>query len=380
MRHGGMIRRLVSSALLAACSSLAFAQVPAAVAVGVAGPLTGPAAPYGQDLKRGAEMAVDDVNASNITINGKPLRIELISQDDQGDPRTAVQVAQRLIDSGVVGVVGHTTSGPSLAASAVYQRAGLVMIVPSSSNPTITKQGFTNVYRVYGTDNTLADRAGAYISGKLAAKRVAIVDDRTAYGQGLADALEAKLKANGVTSIDREFTNDQAVDFRPIITTIRGNRADAIFFAGLGQQGALFVKQARQLAYRGVLMAGVTFVNDTFLKIAGSSAEGMYAFEQGIPLTSVPSGQMFAKKFKARFGSETVGYAVHGYDGVWTLINAMKRAGTSTDKAKLVFTVRELNFEGILGNISFDGAGDLKKPLVSLYQVENGKWKVVGGT
>jgi branched-chain amino acid transport system substrate-binding protein len=370
-----MMLKSLTMLSLAAITHAAFAQE-SSVKIGFAGPLTGPSASYGKDLEMGARLAIDEANAANIMIHGKRLQLTLDSQDDQADPKMAVQAAQRLIDSNVVAVVGHFNSGTTLAASSVYDRSGMVQIVPSSSNPTITHQGFKLLFRPYGTDNTVAEAAAKLSMQTLHAKRIAIIDDRTAYGAGLADEFDAAVKAQGGQVIAREFTSDQATDFKAVLTHIIGQQADLVFVACLGAEGALIVKQARQLDYRGALVAGATYANKNFLSRAGNAAEGMYAFEQGAILDQLPQGKVFLASFRAKYGADPIGFAPFAYNDIWVIVNAMK-AANSTDPKAFAPAISTLSFQGVFGTVEFNQFGDLKNPKTTLFKVEQGSWAPV---
>ncbi len=343
------------------------------VNIGFASPLTGAAASYGKDNELGARLAIEEANAQKLTINGKPVTFNLVVKDDQGDPRIAVQSAQNLVDAKVVAVIGHTTSGCSIPASAIYEKAGIPMLVPSASNPKLTQQGYKNVFRVYGTDDTIAQRAASYAVDTMKLKRIAVVDDRTAYGQGLAEEFEKGVKSHGGAVVAREFTTDQAMDFRAILTNIRAAKADVVFFAGLGAQGATFIKQARQLGYRGQIMAGATFANRAFIDMAGAAANGMIAVEHGVAIDSLPKGQDFSNRFKKRFGTNVIAYAPFSYDAAWVAIKAMQRAN-STDPKIFGPLVSKTDVEGVIGNIRFDNAGDMKNPKTTIFVVKDNAW------
>jgi len=357
---------------LAALTHTACAQS-SPVTIGFAGPLTGPSASYGKDLEMGADLAIAEANAANIMIGGHRLQLALDSQDDGADPKQAVQTAQRLVDSNVVAVIGHFNSGTTLAASPVYDRGGIVQIVPASSNPKITHQGFKLLFRPYGTDNTVAEAAAQYGVHTLQAKRIAILDDRTAYGAGLADEFEAAVKAQGGQVISREYTSDQATDFKAVLTHIVGEQADLVFVSCLGGEGALVVKQARQLDYHGALMAGATYANKNFIARAGDASEGMYAFEQGAILDQLPQGKAFLASFHSKYGADPIGFAPFAYNDVWVLVNAMK-AANSTDPKVFAPAIATLSFQGVFGTVEFNQFGDLKNPKTTLFKVEKGTW------
>ena len=370
-----IVLRSLGALGLATTAQVVLAQT-SPVPIGFAGPLTGPSSNYGKDLEMGVRLAIDEVNAAHIQIGGKPLELTLDSQDDGADPKTAVQVAQRLVDSKVVAVIGHFNSGNTLVASPVYNQGGIPQIVPASSNPTITHQGFKLLYRPYGTDNTVATAAAEYALQTLKLKKVAIIDDRTAYGEGLADEFAAAVKAQGGQVIDREYTSDQATDFKAVLTHVVGMHADMVFLACLGGEGALIVKQARDLNYHGVMMAGATFANKNFIARAGDASDGMYAFEQGVTLTQYPQGKAFLDRFHAKYGTDPIGYAPFAYNDVWVIVNGMK-AANSTDPKVFGPAIAKLSFEGVLGTVAFNKYGDLKSPKTTLFEVKGGAWTPV---
>jgi branched-chain amino acid transport system substrate-binding protein len=373
----------ISVTWIAACAFAGFSGFASAqeatVNIGFSGPLTGASADYGKDLQRGAALAIDEANAKKLTIGGKPVTLALLVQDDQGDPKIAVQVAQRLADLNVAAVVGHMNSGTTIAASSVYNRASIPLIVPAASNPALTHQGFKFVFRPYGTDDTVASAAADYAVKTLHAKRIAVVDDRTAYGQNLAAEFEKYVKTVGGSLVSHEYTNDQATDFRAILTTVKGTRADLLFFAGLGGQGSMFVKQARQLGFTGTLMSGATFANNPFLKLTGGAAEGMLAFEQGGQLDKVASGKAFLDRFRAKYNADPIGFASFSYDCVSVIVNAMKLAD-STDPKVFGPVIKNLSFDGVLGRITFDSNGDLQNAKTTLFKAEKGTWIAVETT
>jgi branched-chain amino acid transport system substrate-binding protein len=354
---------------------------PEIVKIGFAGPLTGPVARVGKDLQYGAQLALDEENAKHPVIDGKPVKFVLDVQDDQADPRTAIQVAQRLVDDGVVGVIGHYNSGCSIPASAVYHAANVVMITPGSTNPVLTQQGFDNVFRTMGNDGVGGVIAGRFAVEQLKAKRIGIIDDRTAFGKGLADAFDKGVKDANGNVVDREYTNDKAVDFRAILTTLKEKNVDMIFFGGLDEQGALLVKQMRSLGMQAKLFGAGALKSNAFLQIAGTSGEGTQDLEPGPALDKLPSAQEFAKRYKARFNQDVELYAPFAYDAALAMIKAIHDAN-SLDRAKIVNAFPKVTVTGVTGNISFDPHGDLIKPPYTLFEVEQGQWKslrTVGG-
>jgi branched-chain amino acid transport system substrate-binding protein len=352
---------------------------PEVVKIGFAGPLTGPVARVGKDLQYGAQLALDEENAKNPTVDGKPVKFVL---DVQDDPRFAIQAAQKLVDDGVVGVIGHYNSGCSIPASAVYHQANVAMITPGSTNPQLTKQGFKNVFRTMGHDGVGGVVAGHFVVEQLKAKRIGIIDDRTAFGQGLADAFEKGVKEANGTVVDREFTNDKAVDFRAILTTLKSKNVDVIFFGGLDEQGAMLVKQMRSLGMQTQLFGAGALKSNAFLQIAGPAGEGTQDLEPGPALDKLPAAQDFGKRYKVRFNQDVELYAPFAYDAALAMIKAIETAN-SLDRQKITDSLAKVTITGITGKIAFDPYGDLIKPPYTLFQVQQGQWKsikTVGGS
>ncbi|WP_118183069.1 branched-chain amino acid ABC transporter substrate-binding protein [Paraburkholderia phosphatilytica] len=376
-------RNLVFALALAALcvNAPSYGADPEIVKIGFAGPLTGPVARVGKDLQYGAQLALDEENAKNPTIGGKPVKFVLDVQDDQADPRMAIQAAQKLVDDGVVGVIGHYNSGCSIPASAVYHTADVAMITPGSTNPALTQQGFANVFRTMGNDGVGGVIAGRFAVEQLKAKRIGIIDDRTAFGQGLADAFAKGAKEANGNVVDREFTNDKAVDFRAILTTLKEKNVDMIFFGGLDEQGAMLVKQMRSLGMQTQLFGAGALKSNAFLQIAGTSGEGTRDLEPGPALDKLPSAQDFAKRYKARFNQDVELYAPFAYDAALAMIKAVHEAN-SLDRAKIVAALPKVTVTGVTGKIEFDPHGDLIKPPYTLFEVQQGQWKslrTVGG-
>ncbi|MGV2290164.1 branched-chain amino acid ABC transporter substrate-binding protein [Trinickia sp. YCB016] len=346
------------------------------VKVGVAAPLTGGGAAYGKDLQNGVQMAVDEANAAHPTVGGKPVKFVVEAQDDQSDPRVGVQAAQRLVDDKVAFVIGHFNSGTTLPASQIYAKAGIAMITPSATNPAITQAGLKTVYRVIATDAQNAGNAGAYAATVTKAKRIAIIDDRTAFGQGEADEFEKAVKANGGTIVDRQFTNDKAVDFSSQLTAIKSNNPDLVFFGGLDAQAAMLVKRMRQLGIKAQFLAGGGVMDANFIKLAGDAANGASVWEYGQPLASLPKGNAFEAKFKQKFGTDILAYAPFAYDAAWIAIKAVESANSAAP-ADINAALKTTSYDGITGKIAFTQTGDLKNPSSTLYQVKNDAWVAV---
>lgn len=347
------------------------------VKIGLAAPLTGPSAHQGKDLEHGVELAVEEANAKKLVIGGKVAKFQLVSEDDQGDPKIGTQVAQRLVDNNVSVVIGHYNSGTSIPASRIYAEAGIPQISPAATNPMLTNQGFSSVFRTVNDDSALGKYAGTFIVSELKAKRIAIIDDRTAYGQGLADGVVKAIKAAKGNVAKREFTNDKAVDFSSILTACKSVNADLIFFAGQDFQAATIVKQMKNLGIKATFMnIGGNLPNDNFDKLAGSAAEGMYAWNYGLPLTNMPRGVAFNSTLKAKYGVGVISSSPFAYDATWAAIAAMVKA-KSVVPAKYLSELKKISYDGVTGKIAFDSRGDLKNAAATVFQFKGGKWKTL---
>jgi branched-chain amino acid transport system substrate-binding protein len=362
------------------CTSVALGIVPLAasaedlaVKVGFAAPLTGANAGYGKDLQNGVQLALDEANAKKITIGGKTAHFDIDAQDDQADPRVGVQAAQKLVDDGVAVVVGHFNSGTTLPASRVYETAGIPVIDPAATNPTITTQGFENVFTVISSDAQNAGNAGIYAVTTTKARRITMIDDRTAFGQGEADEFEKAVKAHGGTIVAREFSDNQTVDFSAQLTRLKALNTDLIFFGGLDRQAAAVAKRMKQLGMTAQLVGGGGVMDADFLKLAGDTAEGVQAWEYGSPLEKLPQGKAFSDKFQKRFGVPILSYSPFGYDAAWAAINAMQKAN-SIDPKVYRPVLKKISFDGITGPIAFDEHGALKNASSTMYQVKSGAW------
>lgn len=349
------------------------------VKIGLGAPLSGGSAAYGKDIQNGVELALEEANAQGIKIGGKTAHFSLDSQDDQGDPRIGVQVAQKLVDDGVSVVIGHFNSGICIPAGPIYARGGVAMITPAASAPGITSQGLANVFRTIPQDAQNAALAGQYAVKGLKAKRIAILDDRTAFGQGEADEFSKAVKASGGNIVAREFTNDKAVDFSSQLTVFKAQKADLVYFGALDQLSANMVKRMKQLGMNVQFLGGGGIVDDVFLKLAGDAAEGSQAYEYGQPLDKLPQGAAFSAKYRKQFGRDVLAYAPFAYDATWTVIKAMQAAGT-TDSRTLIGELHKTTYDGVTGTIAFNAAGDLKHPVSTLYEVQKGKWVAVAAS
>jgi branched-chain amino acid transport system substrate-binding protein len=346
------------------------------VKIGHAAPLTGGIAHLGKDNENGARLAVEEANKDGLTIDGKKIKLELVGEDDAGDPKTGTAVAQKLVDEHVVAVVGHLNSGVSIPASKIYSDAGIVQISPSSTNPDYTKQGFKTTYRVVATDAQQGPALANYAAKTLGAKTVAIVDDATAYGKGLADEFEKTAKADGVNVVAREATNDKATDYKAILTKIKVKKPDVIMYGGMDATGGPFAKQAKELGITAKIVGGDGVCTDKVAELAGDAIDNIVCSEAGLALSKMEKGADFEKKYQARFNTPVQIYAPFTYDAVNVIIDAMKRAN-STDPAKILAAMPATNYNGVIGNIAFDDKGDLKQGSITLYNYKDKKKSVL---
>jgi branched-chain amino acid transport system substrate-binding protein len=351
------------------------------VKIGSVAPLTGPQAHLGKDNDNGAKLAIEEINATNPTIGGKKIKFELVSEDDQADPKTGTIVAQKLIDSKVTGVIGHLNSGTTIPASKIYNEAGIGQISPSATNPKYTQQGFTNAFRVMSNDVQQGSALGQFATKEMGAKKIAIIDDRTAYGQGLADEFEKAAKAGGATVVAREYTTDKSTDFLAILTSIKGKNPDLVFYGGMDAQAAPMAKQMKTLGLKTSFLGGDGMQSEEFIKLAGADGEGVTASTPGVPLAKMPGGKEFQSKFNSKYGKIQI-YAPYAYDATLTMVEAMKKAD-SVEPQKYIPELAKISRDGVTGKIAFDDKGDLKGGAVTVYQVKDGNWvplKTIGET
>jgi len=345
------------------------------VCIGQVSPLTGPQAHLGKDNDNGARLAIEEANARGVTLGGQKVRFEIVSEDDQADPKTATIVAQKLVDQGVKGVLGHLNSGTSIPASKIYHDAGIPQISPSATAIKYTAQGYKTAFRVMTNDQQQGKVLGEYAVRNLGGKSVAIIDDRTAYGQGLADEVDKAVQAAGGKVVAREYTSDRATDFAAILTSIKARNPDVVFFGGMDPQAAPMVRQMKELGLKSKFLGGDGVQTAEFLKLAAGNAEGVIASSPGLPLDDMPGGKAFKEKFTAKYGPIQT-YAPYAYDAANAMIAAMAKAG-SADPAKYLPVLASIDMQGVTGEVAFDNKGDVRGGAITMYQVKDGKWAVL---
>ncbi len=365
----------------AAAPAAAPAAAEVVVKIGHVGPTSGQIAHLGEDNENGARLAVEEANARGVMVDGKKVKIELLTEDDAADGKQATQVAQKLMDAKVVGVIGHLNSGTSIPASAIYNTAGVAQISPSATNPKLTNQGFKGVFRMVANDIAQGTAIGNYAVKGMGGKKIAIIDDKTAYGVGLADETEKAVKAAGSAIVIREaLANEKEQDFKGVLTKVKAKNPDVIVFGGMDAQAGPMVKQMKALGIKAKFISGDGAKSAELIKLAGDAGEGVYATEAGLPKEKMPQGQAFYDKFKAKFGADVQVYAPFTYDAANVLIAAISKVGT--DPAKIVAAVAATSMDGVTGKIAFDEKGDIKDGAVTVSVIKGGKWEtvqIVGG-
>ena len=376
---------IAAAVALAACGKKEEAAAPAAAAPAVAeaqvikighvGPTSGAIAHLGKDNENGARMAIEELNAKGLQIDGKPVKFELLAEDDAADPKQGVAAAQKLVDAKVNGVIGHLNSGTTIPASQLYNDAGLVQISPSATNPKYTRQGYAGAFRMVADDVHLGGTLGKYAVETLKAKSVAVIDDRTAYGQGVADEFEKGVVAAGGKVVGREFTNDKATDFNAILTTLKAKKPDVVFFGGMDAVAGPMLKQMKSLGINAKFMGGDGICTSELPKLAGDGMadEQVFCAEAGGVEGEQKAGmEKFRADFKAKFGADVQVYAPYVYDAVMVMANAMV-AANSAEPAKYLPALKAISHNGVTGTIAFDEKGDIKNGALTLMTYKGGE-------
>ncbi|MCU0770018.1 MAG: branched-chain amino acid ABC transporter substrate-binding protein, partial [Burkholderiaceae bacterium] len=346
------------------------------IKIGHVAPLTGGIAHLGKDNELGAQLAAKEINAAGgIKIGDQVFEIVILGEDDKADPKEGTLAAQKIVDSGAVAVVGHLNSGTSIPASKIYSDAGMTQISPSATNPKLTEQGFKTTFRVVANDNQQGGVLANYAADALKAKTMAIVDDRTAYGQGLADVVERVAKEKGI-KIAREFATDKTTDFNAILTKVRGTKPDVVFYGGMDATAGPMAKQMKQLGIKSVLLAGDGVCSPEFIKLAGDAAGLLHCSMAGEAVEKLAKGEEFKAKFKAAWGQDVQVYSPYSYDAVYVIADAIKRAGKA-DRAAITAAMPATSYPGLTGTIAFDEKGDIKNGAISMFKVAGDKLEYI---
>ncbi|HBF51941.1 MAG TPA: branched chain amino acid ABC transporter substrate-binding protein [Massilia sp.] len=375
----------VLSLIIMATVPSARAEAPArnqaqAVKIGTASPLSGPGAHQGKDIENGARMAIDDLNAKGIVIGGKKVKWVLQPEDDASDPKTGAAVAQKLVDARVAGVVGHLNSGTTVPASKIYHDAGIPQISPAATTPQYTNQRFNTAFRVVASDQLVGKTLANYSVTTLKAKKIAVIDDRTAFGQGLADEFNrsvrgASLAKTGAKIVSRQFTNDKASDFTAILTQIRSQDPDVIFYGGMDAVAGPMLKQMKALGLRAKLVSGDGICSEKLPQLAGDALGDdrvICVVAGGVSGAEEAKYNAFVERYRQRYKMPLQTYAPYAYDSVMVLAAAMQQAG-SAQPAKYLSALAKVQYQGITGKIAFDPKGDLKNAALTMYTYRQGK-------
>ena len=371
---------VVAAVVLLWSAGMASAQE--VVKIGHSAAVTGPVAYFGKDTENGARMAIEALNSRGVVIGGKKMRFELMAEDDGGDPKQATNVAQKLVDAKVNGVVGHETSGTTIPASKIYYQAGIPQISPSSTSPKYTQQGFNTAFRVVANDVQLGRALGRHAVKNLGARRVAVIDDRTAYGQGLAVEFARGLQQQGAKVVAREFTHDKASDFNAILTRIRATKPDLVFFGGMSSVAGPMLRQMKQLGFNAKMMGGDGICSDEIHKLSGGAmADGQVfcAEAGGVDAAGRVAMDNFRAAYKKRFGIDVQINAPYAFDAVMTMAAAMTKAG-STAPARYLPALAKIEHKGVTGLVAFDARGDIRDGTITLYTFKGGRRTVLAVT
>jgi len=366
------------AAAAAASAPVAAAPVadPDIIKIGHVGPTSGAIAHLGKDNENGARMAIEELNAKGVMIGGKKVTLQLMPEDDAGDPKQGTSVATKLVDAKVAGVIGHLNSGTSIPASAIYSAAGIPQISPSATNPKFTRQGFKTVFRVVADDVHLGSTLGKYAVTTLKGKSIGVIDDRTAYGQGVAEEFKKAVEAAGGKIAGHEFTTDKATDFNAILTTLKGKKVDVVFFGGMDAVAGPMIKQMAQLGIKAKFMGGDGICSSELPKLAGEAMKDDMVFcaeAGGVEGEQKAGMEKFKTDFKAKFNADVQVYAPYVYDALNIMVAAMVKADSADPAKYLPVLAATTDYKGVTGTISFDEKGDIKNGALTLMTYKGGK-------
>jgi branched-chain amino acid transport system substrate-binding protein len=367
--------KLTVVAAIAALAGLASAQQTQVVKIGHVAPISGSQAHLGKDNENGVRMAIEELNSQNLVIGGKKVKFEIQAEDDAADPKQGTAVAQKLCDAKVAGVVGHLNSGTTIPASKVYNDCGIPHITGAATNPGLTKPGYKTTFRIIANDNALGAGLAFYAADALKLKKVAIIDDRTAYGQGVADVFKRTAQSKGMQIVDEQYTTDKATDFMAILTAIKSKKPDAIFYGGMDAQGGAMLRQMEQLGLSDVkFFGGDGICTAEISKIAAGAKtlNNVICAEGGSSVEKMPGGKAWRAKYDAKFPGQFQIYSPYTYDATFVLVDAMKRANSVDPKVYTSF-LPKTNYRGVTANIAFEPNGELKNPAITLYVYKDGK-------
>jgi len=366
--------KLTVAAALAAMSGVAMAQ-DIVVKIGHVAPLSGAQAHYGKDNENGVRMAIEELNSKGLMIGNRKARFEIQAEDDAADPKQGTAAAQKLCDAKVAGVVGHLNSGTTIPASKIYNDCGIPHVTGAATNPNLTKPNYPTTFRIIANDNALGAGLALYAADVLKLKRIAIIDDRTAYGQGVAEVFKRTATSKGMTVVDEQFTTDKATDFTAILTAIKAKNPDAIFFGGMDPQAGPMLRQMDQLGLTNVkYFGGDGICTSEIIKLAAGakSLSNVVCAEGGASLAKMPGGTAWKTKYDQKFPNQFQVYSPYTYDATMLLADAMVRA-KSTDPKAYIPELKKSTYKGVTATIAFESNGELKNPAMTLYTYKDGK-------
>ncbi|KWI50418.1 branched chain amino acid ABC transporter substrate-binding protein [Burkholderia pseudomultivorans] len=366
-----MKTKIVVASLVLGAAATGIAHAEQVVTIAISGPLTGPQSVSGKDDENGLRLAIESLNRKPIQVGGQPVRFRMMSEDDQADPRTGVQVAQRLLDQRPVAFFGPQNSGVAIPVARLTSAARVPMLTVAS-NPQLTTLGYDNLFRTGASDSVLGASMAAFAAGKLGAKTAAVIDDRTAYGQGLAEQFIDKAKSLGLQVVAREFTHSQANDFLGILATIKGKNPDVIFFGGYTAQAAPMARQMVQRGVRAKLLGGDGICSVNMAQVAQAASRNVFCAMSGTGLEGTEPGRDYIARYRARFKSEPQTYGITYYDGMMLLAKTMEAAQT-TDPAKLIPALRSASHRGVAATYAFTKQGELLDAPTTVFTFENGQ-------
>ena len=366
--------KITVAAAIAAAAGVALAQ-DMVVKIGHVAPMSGGQAHYGKDNENGVRMAIEDLNAQKVKIGGKTIKFEIAAEDDAADPKQGTAVAQKLCDAKVAGIVGHLNSGTTIPASKIYNDCGIPHITGAATNPNLTKPGYKTTYRIIANDNALGAGLAFYAADTMKLKRIAVIDDRTAYGQGVAEVFSKIAKTKGIEIVDQQFTTDKATDFMAILTAIKSKKPDGVFYGGMDAQAGAMLRQMDQLGMSSVKFFGGDGICTTeIIKIASGakSLDGVVCAEGGSSIAKMPGGTAWKAKYDAKYPGQFQIYSPYTYDATFVLVDAMKRAD-SVDPKVYTPKLMETSYKGVTATIAFEPTGEMKNPSMTLSTYKDGK-------
>ena len=366
--------KITVAAAIAAAAGVALAQ-DMVVKIGHVAPMSGGQAHYGKDNENGVRMAIEDLNAQKVKIGGKTIKFEIAAEDDAADPKQGTAVAQKLCDAKVAGIVGHLNSGTTIPASKIYNDCGIPHITGAATNPNLTKPGYKTTYRIIANDNALGAGLAFYAADTMKLKRIAVIDDRTAYGQGVAEVFSKIAKTKGIEIVDQQFTTDKATDFMAILTAIKSKKPGGVFYGGMDAQAGAMLRQMDQLGMSSVKFFGGDGICTTeIIKIASGakSLDGVVCAEGGSSIAKMPGGTAWKAKYDAKYPGQFQIYSPYTYDATFVLVDAMKRAD-SVDPKVYTPKLMETSYKGVTATIAFEPTGEMKNPSMTLSTYKDGK-------